>query len=147
MPNYDSTVKAVLHSSYLPKMPLEKSQVKFKSRSEVMPVFKLYLWHHPWETFGTMANFLYNSSFSRNTRYPYIGAGFQLIITKIGANEEYLFQNTKTTKFHEITFSVLTPVVVSLTKKWLAKVSKLVSHVLMVMRTLDKVFVYETVFL
>ena len=24
---------------------------------------------------------------------------------KIGTNEEYLFQNTKTTKFHEITFS------------------------------------------
>ena len=105
MPNYDSTVKAVLHSSYLPKMPLEKSQVKFKSRSEVMPVFKLYLWHHPWETFGSMANFLYNSSFSRNTRYPYIGPGFQLIITKIGANEDHLFQNTKTTKFYEITFS------------------------------------------
>ena len=35
----------------------------------------------------------------------YIGSSFQLIITKIGINEEYLFQNTKTTKFHEIIFS------------------------------------------
>ena len=35
----------------------------------------------------------------------YIGSSFQSIITKISTNKEYLFQNTKTTKFHEITFS------------------------------------------
>ena len=35
----------------------------------------------------------------------YIGSSFQSIITKIGTNKEYLFQNAKTAKFHEITFS------------------------------------------
>ena len=64
----------------------------------------------------------------------YIGPSFQSIITEIGTKEEYLFQNTKTTKFHEITFSkycsfdshgdVINPK--------LAR--KSVSHVLMVIR-------------
>ena len=42
--------------------------------------------------------------------------------------------------------AVLTPVVTSSTQNWLEKVPKLVSHVLMVIRTLDEVFVYETIF-
>ena len=42
--------------------------------------------------------------------------------------------------------AVLTPVVTSSTQNWLEKVPKLVSHVLMVTRTLDEVFVYETIF-
>ena len=41
----------------------------------------------------------------------------------------------------------LTPVVTSSTQNWLEKVPKLVSHVLMVIRTLNEVFVYETIFL
>ena len=56
------------------------------------------------KTFGTTVNFLYNSSFSRNIRFLLYRVKFS-IITKIGTNEEYLFQNTKTTKFNEITFS------------------------------------------
>ena len=42
--------------------------------------------------------------------------------------------------------AVLTPVVTSSTQNWLEKVPKLASHVLMVIRTLDEVFVYETIF-
>ena len=43
--------------------------------------------------------------------------------------------------------AVLTPVVTSLTQNWLEKVPKLVSHVLMVIRTLNEVLAYETIFL
>ena len=42
--------------------------------------------------------------------------------------------------------AVLTHVVTSSTQNWLENVPKLVSHVLMVIRTLDEVFVCETIF-
>ena len=76
-------LRAVLHSSYnilfyefyfikwntFQKYNLKKPLVKVKSISKVMPNFVFHLWHHIWETFGTPANFLYNSSLSRDARF------------------------------------------------------------------------------
>ena len=55
---------------------LKKPKAKVKSRSKVMPVLVFYLWHHLWQTIRTVADFLYNSSLSRNTRVPISGQVF-----------------------------------------------------------------------
>ena len=60
---------------------LNKPQVK--SGSKVMPVFVFYLWHHLWQTFRTAANFLYNSSLSRNTRFLISGQVFNQSLWKL----------------------------------------------------------------
>ena len=55
---------------HLPKIwPLKKPQVKVKSRSKVIRAFVFFLWRHLWQTVRIAANFLHNSSLSKNTRF------------------------------------------------------------------------------
>ena len=51
-------------------------QVKVKFRSKFKPTFVFCLWRHFWQTFTTVANFLYNSSLDRNTRFFISGQVF-----------------------------------------------------------------------
>ena len=51
-------------------------QVKVKFRSKFKPTFVFCLWRHFWQTFTTVANFLYNSPLDRNTRFFISGQVF-----------------------------------------------------------------------
>ena len=77
------------------KYDLKKVQVKVKSTSKVMPVFVFCLWCHFWETFRTAANFLNNSSLSKNTRFLMLGQVFNQSLGKFTQKESTCFKTLK----------------------------------------------------
>ena len=80
----------------LPKIwLLKRNAVKVKSISKVMPGFVFYLWRNLWQTFRTAANFLYNSSLSRNTKFLISDQVFSLSLWKFAQMESNCFKTLK----------------------------------------------------
>ena len=87
-----------------------------------MPIFVFYLWRHLWQTFRTAANFLYNSSFSRNTRFLISGQVFNQSLQKLVQMKSTCFKTLKLQNFMRLlsqNIAVLTPVVTQSTQNWL----------------------------
>ena len=78
---------------------LKKLRVKIKSRSKVMPVSVFYLWRYLWQTFRTAANFLYNSSLGRSTRFLMSGQDFNQSLWKLVQRKSTRFKTLNLQNF------------------------------------------------
>ena len=67
-----------------------------------MLIFVFYLWRHLWQTFTTGANFLYNSSLSRNTRFPTSDQVFSQSLWKLVQMESTHLKTLKLQNFYKI---------------------------------------------
>ena len=78
---------------------LKKLLIKVRSRPKFMPVFVFYLWRPLWQTCRTAANFLHNSSLSRNTRFFISGQVLNQSLWKEVQMENTCFKTLKLQNF------------------------------------------------